>query len=433
MRIAILGFDREGQSSYDYFLTQGHEITICDQNTTIVVPTGCASVLGKSYLDNLDQFDMLVRTAGLPTTRILAKNPLVADRITTQTNEFFKICPSQHIIGITGTKGKSTTSTLVHKILQTASVPSVLGGNIGIPPLKLLPDCTPETWAVLELSSHQLSDFNYAPQIGICLMMAPEHLSWHDTMENYVAAKANLFARQTADQLAIYYANDDLSRTIASHGNAQKLPYYAKPGAIVDGTNITIAEQSICRVSDLQLLGEHNIQNVCAAITIAWQITQDIAAIRSAIKEFKGLEYRLEYRGQKHAIRYYNDSFASAPPAPLAALQAISGPKILILGGFDRGLPLDELAAGIAKRQDEIKKIVLIGQTARKLADALRKHSVTNYSLSEAETMSAIVNEAASYASSGDAVILSPGFASFDMFKDFVERGELFNAAVAAL
>ena len=179
MKIAILGYNLEGRASFDYFAAQGHELTVCDQDPDVAVPPGVASVLGEHYLDNLDRFDLLVRTAGLPPAAILDKNPGVAGKITSQINEFLKACPTKNVIGVTGSKGKGTTSTLISLMLKAAGKAVYLGGNIGVPVLNFLPELTPDSWVVLELSSFQLIDFQAAPRIGVCLMVVPEHLNWH--------------------------------------------------------------------------------------------------------------------------------------------------------------------------------------------------------------------------------------------------------------
>src|SRR6185312_13574192 len=179
MKIAILGYDVEGRASFEYFAAQGdHQLTICDRNPEVEIPAGADSVLGGGYLDDLDRFDLLVRTAGLPPQAILEKNPGVAEKITTQVNEFLKVCPTKNVIGVTGTKGKGTTSTLISHMLEAAGQTVVLGGNIGIPVFALLPKLKADTWVVLELSSFQLIDLKRSPHIGVCLMVVPEHLDW---------------------------------------------------------------------------------------------------------------------------------------------------------------------------------------------------------------------------------------------------------------
>lgn len=433
MKIAILGYDVEGRSSFDYFSAQGHDLTICDRDTSIRVPDGIPSVLGDSYLDDLDRFDLLVRTAGLPPQAILDRNPDVADKITSHINEFLKVCPTKKVIGVTGTKGKGTTSTLIARMLEATGEKVRLGGNIGVPPLNFLPELTPDAWVVLELSSFQLTDLKISPHIAICLMVVPEHLDWHRDADEYTKAKSQLFAHQSPEDIAIYFSDSKASEQIAGVSPGRKIPYYTQPGGHMEKDQIVIDGQAICPVSEVKLLGRHNLQNVCAAVTAVWQVNKDIPALRGAIGAFSGLPYRLEFRKETHGIRYYNDSFAATPPAPAAALTAIPGKKVLIVGGYERGLELKELAEAVRSNSASLREILLIGASAQRVAGALKKEGFADYTLSKAKDMAGIVSEATGLARPGDAVVLSPGFPSFDMFKNFEDRGNQFNEAVDEL
>ncbi len=433
MKIAILGFDLEGRSSFDYFTAQGHELTICDQNPEVKLPPGVASVVGDNYLDNLNRFDLIVRTAGLPPEKILKANPGVAQKITTQINEFMKICPTKNVIGITGTKGKGTTSTLVSKMLEATGKTVRLGGNIGVPPLTFLSELKDDSWVVLELSSFQLIDLKHSPHIAVCLMVVPEHLDWHKNINEYTTAKSQLFVHQESSDIAIYFADNELSKLVASSSHGQKIAYFKPPGAYVDDGYIVIDDQTICPVSELKLLGEHNWQNVCAAVTAVWQVTKNKQVIRDVLTSFSGLEHRLELVRELDGIRYYNDSFASTPDATIAALNTIAGQKVLIVGGFDRDLPIKHLVQAIVDHSQDIRKLIIIGASARRLAHELKEVGFSNYSVLNDQNMSAIIKIARDQALIGDALILSPGFASFDMFKNFEDRGQQFKQAVSKL
>ena len=433
MKVALVGYALEGRAAYEYWSNLGAEITICDQDANKELPAGVASQLGDAYLDNLDRFDFVWRTAGLNRKVILDKNPDISDKITTTINEFMRVCPTKHVIGITGTKGKGTTSTLTAKMLEAAGNTVYLGGNIGVSPFDFLPKLNEQSWVVLELSSYQLSDLSYSPNLAVCLMIAPDHLNWHDDMDDYILAKAHLFEHQTSQDTAIYYANSDDSRKIASYGSGLKIPYFVEPGAHIADNAVVIAGQQICQTDEIKLLGEHNWQNVCAAVTVVWQVTQNIAAIREVITSFTGLPHRLELVSEFQGVKYYNDSFASAPDAAMAALDAIHEPKVVLLGGYDRNLPLENMAQVVQSHDADIRKAVLIGASAERLAGELQKAGFTNYEIVTAKTMPEIVAQAKSLAQSGDAVLLSPGFASFDMFQNFADRGEQFKAAVNAL
>ncbi|HEX3568829.1 MAG TPA: UDP-N-acetylmuramoyl-L-alanine--D-glutamate ligase [Candidatus Saccharimonadales bacterium] len=431
MKIAILGFGIEGQSAYRYYRDQGTDITICDMNEALELPEGVHGKLGEGYLQDLSEFDVILRTASINPTTILAANAGIESKITTVVNEFLRVCPTKNIIGVTGTKGKGTTSTLITKILEASGHQVLLAGNIGISPLDSLHLVTPESWVVLELSSFQLADLQHSPHISVCLMIAPEHLNWHIDMEDYIRAKAQLFAHQNAHDIAIYFADNEYSHDIASASPGAKITYYAPPGAFVRGREeIIIDEKVVCRVDELKMLGEHNWQNACAAITAAWQVTKDVAAMHQVLTTFTGLEHRLEFVRTVDDVAYYDDSFGTMPEAAEVAIQAFTQPKVVILGGSDKGASFDGLAAQI--KQAQVRHVVLIGVTAAIIQAALEKVGFTDFS-EGGTTMRSIVAEARKYAQPGDVVLLAPACASFGLFRDYKDRGEQFKAAVQAL
>jgi UDP-N-acetylmuramoylalanine--D-glutamate ligase len=434
MKIAIVGYGKQGQAAYDYWNRDGNQLTVCDKNESLKLPPDVHAQLGADYLKNLADFDLLVRSPIIhPPELVAAAGESILDKVTTVTNEFFKVSSSRHIIGVTGTKGKGTTSTLIAKMLEATGHRVHLGGNIGTPPLDLLKDgIKPDDWVVLELANFQLIDLAVSPPLAVCLMVHPEHLDWHTNMDEYVQAKSQLFRHQSPDDTAIYYADNDTSKQIAGTSSGRHIPYMAEPGALIKDGAVMIDGHTICRTDELKLLGKHNWQNVCAAITTVWEITQDIEALRSVLTSFAGLPFRLELRREVNGIRYYNDSFSSGPPATLAALEAVPGKKVMIIGGFDRGLELEGLAVGLVA-SDQIRKILVIGAAGKRISETLQKQRFDNFVFTEAKTMAEIVAEAAQLAEPGDAVVLSPGFASFDMFKNFEDRGQQFNAAVEQL
>ncbi len=431
MKIAILGYDVEGRASYDYFAAQGgHELTIHDRNPDTKIPEGATSVLGANYLDDLDRYDLLMRTAGLPPHIILEKNPDVASKITSHINEFLKVCPTNNVIGVTGTKGKGTTSTLITKMLEAGGKEVWLGGNIGLPPLTFLNKLSVDSWVVLELSSFQLSDLTQSPLIGVCLMVVPEHLDWHPNLAGYIHSKSNLFEHQTAGDTAIYFAENETSKQIASHGQGQKIPYYAPPGASVKDNAVIIDDKEICKTTELKLLGRHNWQNVCAAVTAVWQITQDVQALRSILTAFAGLEHRIELVRELNGVSYYDDSYGTAPETSIVAIKAFKQPKVIILGGADKGASYDELARTLAS--DNIRKALLIGDQAPRIQAALEAAGFSDF-IPGGNDMSEIVANSQKTAQPGDVVLLSPACTSFDMFKNYKQRGEEFKRAVQAL
>jgi UDP-N-acetylmuramoylalanine--D-glutamate ligase len=432
MKIAIVGFDVEGKATYDYLVALGgHEITVCDQNTAVQLPAGVASQLGDSYLDGLDAYDVIVRTPGLHPYLIIEKNPGVEERITSHINLFYGGTPTRNIIGVTGTKGKGTTSSLITAILHAAGKDVHLGGNIGVPPLTFVRDLNEDSYVVLELSSFQLIDCRYSPQVGVCLMIAAEHLNWHADMSEYVAAKEQLFAHQQTDDVAVYNADNDLSYQIASAGLGQTVPYMSAPGAAVENGIITIDGQDIVDVTELKLLGKHNWQNACAAVTAVWQAgIQDAEVIRGVLKEFSGLPYRLEFVRELDGVKYYNDSFGTTPETAIVAIEAFEEPKIVILGGSDKGADYAELARTVAS--EDVRKVVLIGEQAERIQKALADVGFTDV-IAGGATMKEIVDTTRSAAEPGSVVLLSTACASFDMFENYKDRGNQFNDAVKVL
>lgn len=425
----------QGRSAYEYWNTPDNQITICDQDENLHLPPGVDARLDSDYLHDLARFDLLIRSPRLHPRDIVAVNsPETLKKVTTNTNEFFRVCPSRNIIGVTGTKGKGTTSTLIAKMLGAAGKRVHLGGNIGTPPLDMLKDnIRPDDWVVLELANFQLIDLKYSPKIAVCLMVVPEHLDWHADMEEYIDAKKQLFVYQKSDDIAIFYANNGASKKIAGAGRGQKVPYFAEPGAVVAEGKVQIDGQNVCGVDEVKLLGKHNLENVCAAITTVWQISQDIESIRKVIVNFVGLEHRLEFVREVNAVKFYNDSFAATPDAAIAAMKAISGPKVMIIGGFDRNLPIDHLVEAINNSMDQVAKVVLIGASAGRLAKALAGVGYKNYTSCDKKNMTEIVTAAKAETQAGNSIVLSPGFPSFDMFKNFEERGLKFKEAVNAL
>jgi UDP-N-acetylmuramoylalanine--D-glutamate ligase len=432
MKIAILGFAGQGQAAYSYWDAPDNEITICDQDESLQVPNGVSTQLGKNYLDNLDRFDLLVRTPALhPHDIVAANSPEILNKVTTVTNEFFRVCPSKNIIGVTGTKGKGTTSTLIAKMLEAAGKRVHLGGNIGIPPLDLLKDdIQPDDWVVLELANFQLIDLKYSPHIAVVLMVEPEHMDWHEDIEEYIAAKQQLFIHQEEKDIAIYYAKSENSASIADASLGQQIPYFELPGAIIENDDIVIDGQSICSTTELKLLGKHNWQNVCAAVTAVWQITQEIEPIRSVLTTFTGLEHRLEFVREVDGVRYYDDSFGTTPETAIVAIEAFSEPKVVILGGSDKGSDYNKLAETV--KSSNVHKIVLIGQMAGKIKASLQKVGYTNI-VNGGTTMKEIIDTARAQAQPGDIVLLSTACASFDLFKNYKDRGEQFKQVVQEL
>lgn len=432
MKVAILGYGEQGRSAYEYWKDLGADITICDQNESLELPSDAQKRLGPTHLNHLDTFDLIVRSPFVKPVDIVAANsPDILPKVTTVTNEFFRVCPTKNIVGITGTKGKGTTSTLVAKMLEAAGKRVHLGGNIGIPPLDLLKNgIQPDDWVVLELANFQLIDLQYSPHIAVCLMVTPEHLDWHNDTNEYYLAKTQLFRHQTSDDFAIYYSENENSKRIAATGSGWKLPYMAFPGAFVQNQQIVVDNRQVCSVDELKLLGKHNWQNACAAVTAFWKISQDLEAVRKVLTSFTGLEHRLEFVREVNGVKYYDDSFGTTPETAIVAMQALDQPKVVILGGSDKGASYDELAKAVAA--SNVRHVLTIGDTGPEIAKALVETGYDN-GMSGGKTMTEIVASATKLAEPGDVVLLSTGCASFGLFKNYKDRGEQFKAAVQSL
>lgn len=431
MKIAIIGYGLQGASSYKYWY-KDNQITICDQNEIKDPPKDVELRIGENHLKNLQDFDLIVRSPSVhPRDIISANGEQIKDKITTNTNEFFKVCPSKNTIGVTGTKGKGTTSSLITKMLETGGKKVHLGGNIGTPPLEMLEDGINESdYVVLELANFQLIDLKYSPHIAVCLMVVPEHQDWHEDMEEYVTAKKQLFIHQTPSDIAIYYSDNEISKDIASSGEGIKIPYFENPGAKIENEVIEIDGQEICRTDEVKLLGRHNLQNVCAAITTAWEIDKNVSPLKDVVVSFAGLEHRLELVRELNGVKYYDDSFATTPESAIVAIEAFKDPKVIILGGSDKGAEYIKLAKTVAG--GNVKHAVLIGDTAKSIEQALKNEGFSDYSFGSKD-INEIVELCKEKSSPGDVVLLSTGCASFGIFKDYKDRGEKFKKAVQEL
>jgi UDP-N-acetylmuramoylalanine--D-glutamate ligase len=270
-------------------------------------------------------------------------------------------------------------------------------------------------------------------------MVVPEHLNWHADMAEYTAAKSRLFLQQNRDDVAIYFTENEISTEIASQSHGQKIPYFQTPGAFVDNGTITISGAEICTTSELKLLGRHNWQNACAATTAVWQALQPTipgeintvkTAIRGVLTTFSGLEHRLEFVRELDRVSYYDDSFGTTPETAIVAIEAFAQPKVVILGGSDKGAPYDELARTVAS--NDVRKALLIGDQAGRIQGALERVGFRDF-IAGGESMTAIITNARSSAEPGDVVLLSTGCASFGMFENYKDRGNQFKQVLQSL
>lgn len=426
MKIALAGYGQEGATSYKYWHDLGATITIFDEKTPEQeIPEGADTCFQPDAYSHIEGFDLIIRTPGVNPNKIKS-----SDKIWSATNEFFKVCPAQ-IIGVTGTKGKGTTASLIAEILKQTGKQVHLLGNIGVPALSVLPDIKAEDIVVFELSSFQLWDLEYSPQTAVVLMIEPDHMDVHASMEEYIAAKSRIGAQQKSEDTLVYHPTNKYSAEIASGSIAKKIRYMTSEGAEVVDSEIYINNNKVCDVSEVGLIGPHNLENVCAAITAAWVYTQDLVVIKNAVTNFKGLSHRLEFAGTVEGIDFYNDSQATGVGSCIAALRSFNQPTVLILGGSDKGV---DVSALLDELRPEKHKIILIGQSSTKLAALLdERKNIAYTNLGSDVTMQEVVDTAYRQAKPGSVVLLSPAHASFDMFKNYQERGNQFKAAVKNL
>jgi UDP-N-acetylmuramoylalanine--D-glutamate ligase len=430
MKIAIAGYGLEGKSNYIYFKGQG-DVTIVDEREEIDgLPAGVPTILGKGAFEKLSGFDMVVRTASLAPTKIKTSG-----KIWSATNEFFAKCPAA-IIGVTGSKGKGTTCSLITSILREAGQTVHLIGNIGVPALNVLDQVKPEDIIVYELSSFQLWDLEKSPQVAVVLMIEPDHLDIHADFDEYIAAKSNIRRYQTAEDICFYHPTNKFSRQIADvskYPNAH--PYNDRTDDVsvyVDDGDFVSDNCVICPVDALQLPGAHNLDNACAAINATLSgFGVSIDAVDRGLRAFHGLDHRLKFVRELEGRKYYDDSIATTPGSAIAAMKSFRQPRVLILGGSSKGADFSEVAKVAAV--EDIRCAILIGDEADKIEHAFDATGVPVINLGSDMTMNQIVKAARDQSKEGDVIILSPACASFDMFKSYSDRGDQFVAAVEAL
>jgi UDP-N-acetylmuramoylalanine--D-glutamate ligase len=427
MKIAIAGYGIEGQENYRYWSRQeDNEVTIVDEKGTgAPIPENVQSIIGPGAFSKLDGFDLVIRTAGLPPRSIKTDG-----KIWSATNEFFEKCPAP-IIGVTGSKGKGTTASLISAIFEETGRNVWLVGNIGVSALSVLSDIKPEDIVVYELSSFQLWDIQRSPFVSVVLFIEQEHLDVHASIEEYVAAKGNITRFQTANDILIYNQTNKYASQIADTSVARKIGYPNESAAHIADGWFMYGPQQLFSIDTLALPGRHNIDNALAAIDAVWPFTQDIEAIENALSDFRGLPHRLSYVATVKGVEYYDDSIATTPSSAIAALNAFPDThKIIILGGSSKGSDFSELAYEM-----DTKNVyaILIGDEAQRIADAFETAHFMNYEVFDVENFETVVQRAAELAKPGNVVLLSPAAASFGQFKNYVDRGEQFIAAVNTL
>lgn len=465
--VAVLGLGVEGLALCDFLFDKVGKLTVCDQNSragliTKAEPDIAEKIekilndpkidkkLGASYLDNLSKFDIVFRSPGIYfLDPKLIKAKAKGTTISSQMKLFFELCPCQ-IVGVTGTKGKGTTASLIYEILMANLKSKVsdlktkvyLAGNIGKPAIDLIPKLKKDDIVILELSNFQLADLDRSPCVAVVTNLGVDHLDYHQNVAEYLATKENIVRYQGENDLAILNFNSTFGQDFIKKTKSRK-KYFAADNLYVDCAIIEDEENDvvvlepqkknvqICRSDEIELVGRHNLENIAAATLVADTLGVPAETITDTVKSFIGLPYRLQFVDEIDGIKYINDSFATNPSPTIAAIKSLREDKVLILGGSTKGADFTELAEEIVKKN--VVATVLIGQEADRIKTALEKVNFRGLVVSGGDTMKEIVETARKKAKSGDVVIFSPACASFDMFKNYKVRGEEFKRAVLGL
>ena len=442
--VAVIGIGVSNTPLIRRLCSEGIDVTACDKRTAEelgdlaaeLTALGAKLQLGGDYLDHLTQ-DVIFRTPGLrhdvPQLKAAVERGAV---LTSEMEVFFEACPCP-IIAVTGSDGKTTTTTIIAKLLEKAGYTVHLGGNIGNPLLCEADDMRVTDLTVLELSSFQLMTMTHSAHVAVITNLAPNHLDVHTDMEEYVASKENIFLHQWAGDSVILNYDNALTRAEAEKavGNVQ---FFSRLDTVEEGTFLrgdVIFRRSggenirIMSVEDIKLPGVHNVENYLAAIAAVGDFVPP-EIIRDFAREFGGVEHRIELVRNYRGVRYYNDSIASSPSRTTAGLRSFKEKVILIAGGYDKHIPFDDLGCEIV---EHVKLLVLCGATAEKIRAAVE--AAPNYKAGCPEIVmvspfTAAVETARDRAVEGDVVTLSPACAAFDQFKNFMERGKTFKAIV---
>ena len=437
MKIALIGFGLEAKSAYDYFksIDQNNIFEIYDENpkSKIELPNG-VKFFGDFHDFSKIQADLIVRTPAVNPRR-LPKNT----KITSVTNLFFENCPAP-IIGVTGSKGKGTVSSFIAEILRAAGLKVYLVGNIGLPALNELSKIQKNDAVIYELSSFQLWDAQKSPHIAVLNNLEVDHLDVHDGFEDYVAAKMNIAKNQTENDFFIFNAENPIVlknvENLKNQLKAELQPFQDYNLAHIQENHFLWGDEVLFETNILKIPGEHNQKNACAAMIATFdflrergfQIEEIFDFWQEGLSKFTGLPHRLKFVREFEGVRFYDDSIATTPGSAIAALNSFKKPKILILGGSNKGADLSELIEKISKiPEQELRKVILMGAESSKLAQKLTQAGFERFiNLGQETNMQEVVKTAFKNAKSGDVVILSPAHASFDMFKSYVDRGEQF-------
>lgn len=446
-RIGVIGFGVSNQPLVRVLLQNGCDVTVCDRRERAqlgapgdeAAAQGAKFVLGTDYLEHLD-FDVIFRTPGVlpivPQLRKAAQNGAI---LTSEMEAFCNLCPCR-ILAITGSDGKTTTSTITAELLRAQGYTVHLGGNIGTPLFDRIADIRPDDFAVLELSSFQLHSMHCAPDVAIITNISPNHLDVHPDFEDYVSAKCSIYRDQRPDGLLVLNARDAHTPRFAAEAPGS-VRYFSSVGPVENGVYCSDGviyrahggkAEKLIDVSDIRIPGAHNVENYMAAFAATDGLVGQAACVQVA-RSFAGVPHRMERIRELNGITFINDSIASSPTRTIAGLHALPKPPVIILGGHDKHIPFDELGDEVCLHA---KAAVVAGETAQRIAAAIRGskfYDPGKLPLVEAPDFRAAVETAYRLAQPGDTVTLSPACSSFDFFKNFAERGDTFRAIVQGL
>ena len=442
-RVMVYGAARSGISAANMLQKLGANVLMFDRNTNLKDEDF------KEKLDVEHQFELITGTLSediIPTIDLLILSPGIAadhpDILKIKANhipvwgeiELAYSFTKGKIIGITGTNGKTTTTTLVGEIMKSYFEEVYVVGNIGKAYSDAALDTTDKAVTVIELSSFQLETIHeFKPDISVILNITPDHLDRHYTMDNYIAMKERITRNQTKSELCILNYEDEILRAMADRLGTRILFFSSSrklnDGMYLDGEEIVYSEngnrQMVCNINELRILGKHNYENVMAAVGIAVAMGIPMEYIRKTLLKFKAVEHRIEFVETINGVTYYNDSKGTNPDASIRAVQAMRCPTILIGGGYDKKLPFDEL---IEAFEGKVKCLVLLGQTKEQFAETARRHGFTNIIMTD--SLKEAVSVSSKEAVPGDVVLLSPACASWGMFDNYEQRGNLFKEYV---
>lgn len=445
-KVAVLGIGVSNIPLIDYLYKHASIVTLFDKKEEEKIDKavinkikdyGMKLSLGENYLEKLTGFDIIFRSPSMrPDTPEIVKELERGAILTSEIELVIEMCPGT-VIGVTGSDGKTTTTSLIYEILKENGKKCYLGGNIGIPLFTKIEEMDEETFVVLELSSFQLMTMKISPKISVITNITPNHLDIHKSYDEYIEAKANIFKYQDEEGLLVANYDNEITRNLAKKANGKVIYFSSKEkiekGIIVDDRIIKKAEDGLRRhilnTKNMVLRGMHNFENACAAIGATSSIV-DIENQAKAIKDFKGVEHRLEFIRKIDNIKWYNDSIGSSPTRTIAGLNAFDEKIVLIAGGYDKHLDYTPIAKPIVEK---VSSLILIGQTADKIEKAVRdelKAQRKTMNIYRVNTLEETAKVARDVAKLGEIVLFSPASASFDMFKDFMERGNKFKKIV---